>query len=58
MMTTGFAIDNARVMLQNVSSLTDNSRGIIYNCNIFKVKTTGIPVLTELQTYIHTYINT
>jgi hypothetical protein len=28
-------IDDSRVMLQIVPSLSDNSRGIIYNCNVF-----------------------
>jgi hypothetical protein len=29
------------VMLQIVSSLTDNSGGVIYDCNMFMVQTTG-----------------
>jgi hypothetical protein len=33
-------IDNSRVMLQIVASLTDDSRGVIYNCNMFKVQAT------------------
>jgi hypothetical protein len=28
-------IDESRVTLQIVASLTDDSRGVIYNCNIF-----------------------
>jgi hypothetical protein len=27
-------IDNSRMVFQIVASLTDNSRGIIYNCNM------------------------
>ncbi len=34
-------IDDSRVMLQIVASLTDDSRGVIYNCKMFKVKATG-----------------
>ncbi len=36
-------IDDFRVTFQIVVSLTDDSRGIIYNCNIFKVQATGLP---------------
>jgi hypothetical protein len=35
-------IDNSRVMLQNVASLTDDPRGIIYNCNVFIAQGTGV----------------
>ena len=31
-------IDNLGVMLKVVASLTDNSRGMIYNCNMFIVQ--------------------
>jgi hypothetical protein len=31
-------IDNSKVMLQIVASLTDSSRGIIYNGNMFTVQ--------------------
>ncbi len=34
-------IDDSRVMLQILASLTDYSRGIIYNCNMFIVQATG-----------------
>ncbi len=34
-------IDDSRVMVQIAASLTDNSRGIIYNCNMFIVQATG-----------------
>jgi hypothetical protein len=34
-------IDNSRVMFQIVASLTDGSRGIIYNCNMFIVQATA-----------------
>jgi hypothetical protein len=33
-------IDNSRVMLHIVASLTDYSKGIIYNCNMFIVQAT------------------
>jgi hypothetical protein len=32
--------NNTRVMLQIVASLTDDSRGVIYNCNVFIVQAT------------------
>ncbi len=35
------AIDSSIVMLQIVVSLTDNSVGVIYSCNIFIVQATG-----------------
>ncbi len=31
-------------MLQIVASLTGNSRGIIYDCNIFIIQATGLPI--------------
>ncbi len=31
-------IDNSRVTLQIVASLIDDSRGIIYNCNMFIIE--------------------
>ena len=34
-------IDESRVTLQIVASLTDNSRGIIYKSNMFLVQATG-----------------
>jgi hypothetical protein len=34
------AIDYSRVMLQIVVSLTDNSRGVIYDSNMFIVQAT------------------
>jgi hypothetical protein len=33
-----FVIDDSRVMLPIVASLTDDSRGVIYNCNMFIVQ--------------------
>jgi hypothetical protein len=33
-------IDDCRVMLQILASLTDDYRGIIYNCNMFIVQAT------------------
>jgi hypothetical protein len=35
----------SRVMLQIVASLTDNSSGIIYDCNMFIVQTPVVNVL-------------
>jgi hypothetical protein len=32
------------VMLQTVASLTDDSRGIVYNCNIFTTQATDFTV--------------
>jgi len=34
-------IDDSTVMLQIVASLTDDSKGIIYNCNMFIAQDTG-----------------
>ncbi len=34
-------IDNSRVMLQIVISLTNDSKFIIYDCNMFIVQATG-----------------
>ncbi len=34
-------IDNSRVTLQIMESLTDDSRGIIYSCNRFIIQATG-----------------
>ncbi len=34
-------IDNSRLMLEIVASLTDDSRGVIYNHNMFIVQATG-----------------
>ena len=35
-------IDKSIVMLQTVASLTDDSRGIVYNHNMFIVQATGL----------------
>ncbi len=35
-------IDDFRVMLQIVMSLTDDSIGVIYDCNIFTVYATSV----------------
>ncbi len=35
---SGTTIGNSRVMLQIVASLTDDSKGVIYNCNMFIVQ--------------------
>ncbi len=33
--TSRIVIDDSGVMLEVVASLTDDSRGFIYNCNVF-----------------------
>ncbi len=40
-------------MLQIVASLTDDSRGIIYNCHMFILQATGckIPMMTSTIAY-------
>ncbi len=38
--TSRIVSDNFRMMLQIVASLTDDSRGIIYDCNMFIVQAT------------------
>ncbi len=43
-------IDDSRVMLQIVMSLTNGSMGVIYDCNMFLVhKCTVFPVKIRLQ---------
>ncbi len=39
--TSGIVFDDSRVMLQIVVSLSDDSRGIIYDCNMFILQATG-----------------
>ncbi len=34
-------IDDSRVTLQSVASLTDNSKDVIYNCSMFIVQVSG-----------------
>ncbi len=34
-------LDDSRVMLQILASVTDNSRGVIYNRNVFMVQVNG-----------------
>ncbi len=43
-------IDNSRVMLQIVASLTDESRDIIYDCNMFTAQATSCSIII---TYDH-----
>ncbi len=38
MMSLGIIIDDPRVAFAIVPSLTDNSRGVIYDCNVFIVQ--------------------
>jgi hypothetical protein len=40
--TSKIIIDDCRVMLQIVASLIDESKGIIYNCNMFIVQATNV----------------
>ncbi len=46
-------IDYSRVMLQIVALVTDDSRGIIYDCNMFIVQATGVKI-----DHHHTYYKT
>jgi hypothetical protein len=39
-------IDDCRFILQIAVSLTDDSRGIIYDCNMFIVQATGETIIT------------
>ncbi len=40
--TCRIVIDDSRVMLQIVASLTDDSRGIIYDRNVFLVQASAL----------------
>ncbi len=40
--TSSTAIDDSRVTLQIVASLSEDSRGVIYNCNMFIVQATDL----------------
>ncbi len=46
---TRILIDDARVTLQIVASLIDDSRGIKYDRNMFIVQATGLPVKWNLS---------
>jgi hypothetical protein len=48
---SGIVIDNSRVMLQIVASLTDNFIGIIYNHNMFIVQATAYFPETKKQKF-------
>jgi len=37
-------IDDSRVMLQIVASLTNNTRGVIYDCNMFTAQATSCSI--------------
>jgi hypothetical protein len=60
-------IDDSRVMLQIVASLTDNSRGIIYYCYMFIVQNTdyrrldlvdlGMPVRIQVIGLLNHYMS-
>jgi hypothetical protein len=47
--TSRIIIDDSRVMLQIVASLTDDSRGVIYNHNMFLVLATAVKVIKPLS---------
>ncbi len=42
-------MDNSRVMFQIVASLTDDSRGVIYNVNMFIVQATGLNFMCKAK---------
>jgi hypothetical protein len=42
--TSRIIIDDSRASLQKVAPLTDDSRGIIYNCNMFIVQATWVKI--------------
>ncbi len=46
---SNIVIDDSRVTLQIVASLTDNSRGVIYYCNVFIVQATGLTSLAYMS---------
>ncbi len=46
--TSRIVIDDSRVMIQFVTSITDDSKGINYNCNMFIVQATGVKVVKQL----------
>ncbi len=46
--TSGIVNDDSRLMLQIVASLTDNSRVIIYNRNMFIVQDAGDKLICSL----------
>jgi hypothetical protein len=48
-------INNSRVTLQIVASFTDNSRGVIYDCNMFIAQATGL-LSTYLKDLLKNYI--
>ncbi len=41
-------IDDSWVALQIVASLTDDSRGVIYDCNMFIVQATDFTLVSEI----------
>ncbi len=43
--TTRSIIDDSRVTLQIVASITDNSRGVTYDCNMFIILATSVNVV-------------
>jgi len=42
--TAKIVVDDYRLMLQIVASITDDSRGVIYNCKMFIVQTTAVEI--------------
>jgi hypothetical protein len=53
--TSRIVIDNSRVTLQIVASLTDNSAGIIYNCNMSIVHTKGLLFIGKSTLHAESY---
>ncbi len=42
--TARIVVDDYRVMLPIVASITDDSRGVIYNCKMFIVQATAVEI--------------
>jgi hypothetical protein len=42
-------IDVSRVMLHTVASLNEDSRGVIYDRNVFMVQATGVVIFEHLS---------
>ncbi len=46
--TSRIVIDDSRVVLKIVASLIDDSRGVIYDCNMFIVQAPGHCICREV----------
>jgi len=49
--TSRIAIDTSTVMLQILALLTDDSRGVIYGCKMFKAQATGWMLNTQYLSF-------